>query len=268
MTLKKPDLQTYLDFTIQIAQKAGELLMSYQTKKLKISYKEHDKKNLVTEADKASENLIVKAIKKNFPNHCVLSEEGGDCGLKPSPYRWIIDPIDGTTNFAHSFPFFAISIGLEIEGELSVGVIYAPMLKELFSAAKGEGAFLNGKKINVSTTPSIDKALLTTGFNSDRITSNIPIFQKILPEVRGIRRAGSAAMDLAYIAAGRLDGYWELALYPWDIAAGILLIQEAGGKVTSIDGGKMVFHEGKTINMLATNKKIHRELQDKIAAAR
>lgn len=241
--------------------------MDYQKKSFTISYKEHDKKNLVTEADQASENLIVQAIKKTFPDHCVLSEEGGDCGLKPSPYRWIIDPIDGTTNFAHGFPFFAISIGLEIEGELSVGVIYAPMLKELFSGAKGKGAFLNNQKIKVSDTSTLDKALLATGFNSTSSMSNIPIFQKILPEVRGIRRAGSAAMDLAYIAAGRLDGYWELALYPWDIAAGILLIQEAGGQVTDIEGKKMAFHHGNIVNMLATNKKIHSELQDKIKAA-
>ena len=262
------DTKKYHDFAVQIAQKAGKILLEYFRTNIKVSYKGGDKRNLVTEVDRMSETCIVAAIKKAFPGHCVLSEEGGDCGIKPSKYRWLIDPIDGTTNYAHGYNFYAVSIALAYEDEVLAGVIYAPMLKEMFSAAKGMGAFLNGKKIKVSKVPKLETALLATGFNMNEKGRNIPVFEKILPKAQGIRRAGSAALDMAYVAAGRLDGYWELAIYPWDIAAGIILVQEAGGKVTDLQGTKLTLPEAGMMNMLATNGKIHPEMVKEIKAGR
>lgn len=261
------EIAKYHDFALKIAKKAGRILLDYFHGKIQINYKQGNKKNLVTEVDYMSEKLIVSAIKKEFPDHCVLSEEGGDCGIKASQYRWIIDPIDGTTNYAHGYSFYAISIALVKNDDLLTGVIYAPSLKEMFHCAKDKGAYLNDKKITVSATKKVETALLSTGFNVHEKGRNLPIFEYILPKAQGIRRAGSAALDLAYTAAGRLDGYWEYAINLWDIAAGVLLVKEAGGKISSIRGESLNLKDAKLIHVLATNGKIHKEMLEAIGAA-
>ncbi len=259
------DTKTYLDFAVKIAEKAGEILLEYYRTNIKINYKGGDKRNLVTEVDVMSEQYLVEAIKKEFPGHCFLSEEGGDCGIKPSEYKWVIDPIDGTTNYAHGYNFYAVSIGLMHKHEVIAGVIYAPMLKELFSGGKGLGAFLNGKPIHVSNATTLETSLLSTGFNMNEKGRNIPIFQHILPKAQGIRRAGSAALDMAYTAAGRLDGYWEYAIYPWDIAAGVIILREAGGKITDLEGNDIDLTHSNVMPILSTNGKIHDQIVKDIA---
>ena len=257
--------KTYHDFAVKIAKKAGKILLEYYQTKIEINYKDSNQKNLVTEVDLMSEKLIVNAIKKEFPEHCFLAEESGDCGIKPSDYRWIIDPLDGTTNYTHGYNFYAVSIALVHKNEPIVGVIYAPMLQELFHAGKGMGAFLNGKRLKVSGTTKIGASLLATGFNPGQKDRNFPVFKKMLPKVQGIRRAGSAALDMAYTAAGRLDGYWEMAIYPWDVAAGVALVREAGGKITDLAGKPLNLDTVEPINILTTNGKIHAEMVKNIA---
>lgn len=258
------EIKKYYDFAIRIARKAGEILVKYSQSNIHVEFKGGNIHNLVTKVDRLSEKCIVDAIKKEFPNHCVLSEESGDCGIKPSEYRWIIDPVDGTTNYAHGYNFYAVSIALAKGNDLLVGVVYAPMLGELFHGAIGIGAFLNGKRLKVSKSAKIETSLLATGFNVNERGKNLPIFKEILPQAQGIRRAGSASIDMAYTAAGRLDGYWELAIYPWDVAAGIILVQEAGGKVTDLKGSTIKLPEAELMTILATNGKIHNEMVKKI----
>jgi len=249
------DNKVYYDFAVKIAKKAGGILLDYYQTNIQISYKGGDKKNLVTEVDMLAEKTIVEAIKKNFPDHCFLAEEGGDCGIKPSDYKWVIDPIDGTTNYAHGHNFYAVSIALMYKNEVLVGVVYAPLFNELFHGAKGMGAFLNKKRLKVSPTATIDTSLLATERGHD-----LPGFKHMLPKAQGIRRTGSAALDMAYTAAGRLDGYWQFGIYPWDIAAGVLLVQEAGGKVTDREGKPLDLKGIDSLNILATNGKIHAEM--------
>ncbi len=249
------NLQTYSDFAIKIAKKAGKILMKYQTREFQIKFKGGDNRNIVTEVDHISEDFIVKSIKKKFPTHCVLSEEGGDCGIKPSNYRWIIDPIDGTTNFAHGFNFFCVSIALEKDGEVIVGVVHAPMMKETFHAIKGKGAFLNNKKIKVSATNSLSSTLIAAGKTK---------YQKAFIEAQGIRRIGSAALELAYIAAGKLDAFMVSKLYYWDIAAGKLILDEAGGKITNFQGSPVKIEDNAIIELIATNGRIHPQIIEKI----
>jgi len=205
-----------------------------------------------------SEKLIIGMILRAFPGHSILSEESPpvDSG---SRYRWIIDPIDGTTNFAHAFPFFCVSIALEESGKVILGVVYDPMRNEIFTAEKGKGAALNGKKIGVSRVGSLGGSFLATGFSygitgKDR---NIEYFRKLLVKAQAIRRAGSAALDLCYVACGRFDGFWEMNLHPWDVAAASLIVGEANGKVTKFDG-KPYCHYDK--NILATNGHIHNQM--------
>ena len=264
--MAQPNIKTYHDFAVKIAKKAGKILLNYYQTNIEINYKRGDRRNLVTEVDMMSEKLIVDSIKKKFPTHCFLAEESGDCGIKPSDYKWVIDPLDGTTNYAHGYNFYAVSIALMYKNEVLVGVIYAPMLKELFHAGKGMGAFLNKKKICVSKAATLESSLLSTGFNPNQNGLNIPIFTKILPKAQGIRRAGSAALDMAYTAAGRLDGYWEIAIYPWDVAAGVILVEEAGGRVTNLEGGKADLAGVEPITILASNGKIHEEMVKNITA--
>lgn len=216
-------------------------------------------KDLVTEVDKESERLIVEHLLAHFPGHDIVAEES----VYPqsgSPFRWIIDPVDGTTNYAHGFPWFCSSIGLELEGELVAGVIYNPVYDELFTATKGGGAYLNGVPLSVSVRAPLKNTLLGTGFPYDCATdpannfANFIAFQK---KARGIRRAGAAALDLASVAAGRLDGFWELKLKPWDVAAGVLLVREAGGMVTTFDGSP---YDIFTDKIVASNGLIHDEM--------
>jgi myo-inositol-1(or 4)-monophosphatase len=215
--------------------------------------------NLVTEVDKQCERRIIEIIKKVFPEHNILTEETPMPEL-PSPYRWIIDPLDGTTNYAHGYPCFCTSLALELEGEIVVGAIYDPLLDELFTAQKGKGAFLNNEQIAVSKTDQLTNALICTGFPYDLRESqenNLDHFNDFIMEARAIRRDGSAALDLCYVAAGRFDGFWELKLCPWDVAAGKLLVEEAGGLATDFRGGKLDIY-GQQI--LASNGKIHEEM--------
>jgi len=252
-----PDWQQLLDTAVEAARIAGRYQQYRFASKLNVTLK--GDKDLVTEVDQESERLIVSYLLNSFPEHSILAEEGeyppGD-----APLRWIIDPLDGTTNYAHGFPWFCVSIGLESAGEIVIGVIYNPLNDELFTAIKGGGAFLNGHRLHVSTRCPLQNSLLATGFPYDCASDpannfdNFITFQKC---ARGIRRAGAAALDLAYVAAGRFDGFWELKLKPWDVAAGVLLVREAGGIVTDFDGGNYnVFNH----SIVASNGLIHEEM--------
>lgn len=249
--------KTYLDFAVTLSRKAAKIALEYYGKAIIVDYKGGAKNNLVTEVDGRIENMLVKEIGKKFPGHAVLSEECGKAGGCESDFRWVIDPIDGTTNYAHHYSFFAISIGLEFKGEMVAGVVNAPYLKELFSAGKGLGARLNGKPIRVSKTAELETSLLATGFTYRNRGLNLPNFEYFLYNSQGIRRCGAATLDLCHVAAGRLDGYWELGLRPWDMAAGALIVQEAGGRVTAVDGTPLKL-EGKSL--LAANPHIHRQM--------
>lgn len=239
--------------------KAGELLKKSLGKVNKIKYK--GEINLVTEVDHKSEDLIVTQLTLIFPTHSILSEEREKIE-RGSAYKWIVDPIDGTTNFAHGLPIFCVTVALEYEGEVILGVIYNPNLDELFVAEKHKGAFLNNKKISVSATEKLQTSLLATGFPYDIRTSknnNLNHFANFAVRAQAVRRAGSAALDLAYSACGRFDGFWEFKLAPWDCAAGILLVQEAGGKVTDYKGNTIDIYKGE---ILGSNGKIHQEMTE------
>ncbi len=247
----------YGDFAASIARKAGALLRERFSGSHRIDYK--GEIDLVTEADRMSEELLIGEISRRFPDHDILSEETV-ATEKGSRCRWVIDPLDGTTNYAHGFPMFCVSIAFEKDGQIVTGVIYNPISDELFAAGTGEGAFCNGSRITVSKTTKIAESLLATGFPYDIRTSpvnNINYFSEMVLRARGIRRAGSAALDLAYTAAGRFDGFWELKLHPWDTAAGWLLVSEAGGTVTDIRG------EGYRLDassIVASNGTIHDQM--------
>lgn len=253
----------YLQEAIIAARIAGQYQKSRFASSLVIEMK--GDKNLVTEVDKESERLIVEHLRSRFPGHDIVAEEG-DYPQGGSPFRWIIDPVDGTTNYAHGYPWFCSSIGLELDGELVAGVIYNPVYDELFTATKGGGAYLNGSRLSVSTRTPLKNSLLGTGFPYDCATdpannfANFIAFQKM---ARGIRRAGAAALDLAYVAAGRLDGFWELKLKAWDVAAGVLMVREAGGVVTTFDGSSYdIFND----RIVASNGLIHDEMVAMLAS--
>ena len=247
-----------LQVAIEAAREAGKLLKQSVGKIKTIEQKGGHDRNLVTEVDKKSEEIIVQIIKKRYPNHEILAEERGSQGK--SKTKWIIDPLDGTTNFTHSLPVFCVSIGVEHEGEMVCGVIYDPNFDEMFSAEKGKGAFLNGKRIHVSQTPTLNKSLLVTGFPYNIVenpNNAVERFVNFLMKAQAVRRMGSAAIDLAYVACGRYDGFWEVALNPWDMAAGVLLVEEAGGKVSSFSGGKFDLYNSE---ILASNGVVQEEM--------
>ncbi|HZR47836.1 MAG TPA: inositol monophosphatase family protein [Candidatus Manganitrophaceae bacterium] len=252
------DLSPFRKIALQASEKAGRILRRGLQGKIEISYK--GDLNLVTNIDTGSEKAIVALIGRHFPNHQIIAEEGH--GQKePSPFRWIIDPLDGTTNYAHAFPFFCVSIALEIRGKVALGVVYDPIRKECFFAEKGKGAFLNGKPISVSSVKKLSKSLLVTGFAYDIRTdpsNNFNHFINVSMNAQAVRRTGSAALDLCYVAAGRLDGFWELKLKPWDTAAGSLILREAGGKITDFSGKPYSIYDSE---ILATNQKIHQEMR-------
>jgi myo-inositol-1(or 4)-monophosphatase len=239
-----------------IAREAGALLMDYFRQQVKIEYK--GEADLVTVADRSSEKLIRERIRSQFPGHDVLGEEEGlvDTG---SDYRWYVDPLDGTTNFAHGFPVFCVSLGLEHKGERIAAVVYDPTRDEMFTAEQGSGAFLNQQRIHVSKTVNLGECLVATGFPSRKRhkNPNIYFYHHITLRTHGVRRAGSAALDLCYVAAGRLDGFWEFNLNSWDTAAGVLIVKEAGGKVTRFDGGPFEINSRET---LASNGIVHQAL--------
>ena len=249
--------KTYLEAAVEIAQDAGRVLREELECTPHIAYKGDF--DLVTQADRRSEALIVSRLQSYFPEHAVAAEEG--TGKETgSDYRWHVDPLDGTTNFAHRYPCFCVSMALARKGELLLGVIYNPVSNELFAAARGEGASLNGKKIHCSKVDAMKNSLLSTGFpNHNRHAHpNIHYYWDFTLRSHGVRRDGSAALDLASVAAGRFDGFWEFGLKPWDTAAGVVLIEEAGGTVTDLEGQPYVVG-GKSI--LASNGLIHAEMQ-------
>ncbi|HEY3308996.1 MAG TPA: inositol monophosphatase family protein [Desulfuromonadaceae bacterium] len=249
--------QAHLAVAVEAAQIAGRYQRYRFNSDVTVDLK--GDKDLVTEVDRESEHLIVNHLLARFPNYNILAEEG-EYAPTDSPLRWIIDPVDGTTNYAHGFPWFCVSIGLESDGILVAGVVFNPMQEELFTTTKGGGAYLNGSRLSVSNRSPLKNSLLGTGFPYDCATdsannfSNFIAFQKA---ARGIRRAGAAALDLAYVAAGRLDGFWELKLKPWDVAAGVLLIEEAGGTVSTFDGKPFSISNNRVV---ASNSLIHGEM--------
>jgi myo-inositol-1(or 4)-monophosphatase len=247
----------FLEAAVETAIEGGGILLSEFDHPAKISYK--GEVDIVTQADRRSEATIVGRLRKYFPKHSIVAEEGsGQEG--DARYRWIVDPLDGTTNFAHGYPCFAVSIGFEEAGELQVGVVYQPITKELFTASRGEGAYLNEKRVRVSTTEHLSTSLLATGFPSTRRARNpnIHYYWDFTLRSHGVRRDGSAALDLASVACGRFDGFWEFGLHAWDTAAGVLLVREAGGVVTTFSGEP---YRPGAYETLASNGRIHTELR-------
>ncbi len=245
-----------LNVAIEAAREAGKYLKFSVGKVRSIEIKKGEERNLVSEIDKTSEAKIISIIKRRHPNHAILAEESGEAATT-SDYKWVIDPLDGTTNFLHGLPIFCVTIGIEYKGEIVAGVVYDPNTEELFTAEKGSGAYCNGKRMKVSAATELINSLLVTGFPYD-IAKNpdnaVGHFVNFLMEGQGLRRLGSAALDLSYVAAGRMDGFWEVNLNPWDMAAGILFVTEAGGKVTDFSGTPSSIYNKQ---VLATNGLIH-----------
>jgi myo-inositol-1(or 4)-monophosphatase len=237
----------------EIAREAGALLMEFFHRRVKIEYK--GEADLVTEADRSSERLILERILSHWPDHEVIGEEGARIETG-GDYRWYVDPLDGTTNFAHGFPVFCVSLGLTFRGKRKAAVLYDPTRDELFFAELGKGAFLNGQKIEVSKTDTLAQSLVATGFPSYKRHKNPNIFfyHQLTLRTHGVRRAGSAALDLANVACGRFDGFWEFNLNAWDTSAGILIVEEAGGKVSGFEGEPLAITDR---NVLASNGLIH-----------
>jgi len=253
---------------LQVAVEAARLAGSYQRYRFgsPIDVGMKGDKDLVTEVDRESERLIAGRLLDCFPGHNILAEED-DYRCSASAFRWIIDPLDGTTNFTHGFPWFCVSIGLEAEGELVAAAIFNPIYDELFTATKGGGAFLNGRQLKVSRHAPLSDTLLGTGFPYDCASdpaNNFASFISFQKAARGIRRAGAAALDLASVASGRLDGFWELKLKPWDVAAGVLLVREAGGTVTCFDGSQYTLSSNRIV---ASNSQIHDEMLALLASS-
>lgn len=247
-----------LNIAIRAARAAGDLIVREMDRVSDISIDIKGKNDFVTEVDTQAEFTIINTIKNSYPDHAFLCEESGASG--DSDFLWIIDPLDGTTNFLHGFPHFAVSIALQHKGRLDQAVIYDPLKQELFTASKGKGAQLNNKKIRVSGHKTIDGALLGTGFpfgDTQKIDEFINSFRSLYPKIAGIRRAGAASLDLAYVACGRLDGFWEFGLKPWDIAAGALIVQEAGGLVSDMRGDNQFLETG---DVVTGNPKIFKDI--------
>lgn len=254
----------FCDTAIRAAKAAGGLLRRSFAKEIRVDYK--GDLNLVTEADRAAEAVIVRTIRRRFPNHRFLAEEGGEYTMTGSAnpagsiHKWIIDPLDGTTNFAHTFPIFCVSIALETRGKVVLGVVYDPLRREMFLAEAGRGATLNHRPIQVSKVKKLNDSLLVTGFAYDvrkDLKNNLDHFGNFSVQAHGVRRTGSAALDLCYVAMGRLDGFWEMKLSPWDTAAGVLILKEAGGRVTTFSGEPFSIYLKE---ILATNGKIQSEM--------
>lgn len=254
-------MNAFLDVAVEAAREAGALLLADYDRPKKISYKEEV--DLVTESDKRSEAVVVARLRNHFPHHAIVAEEGGEQdidGTAGARYRWHVDPLDGTTNFAHAYPCFAVSIGLLEDGEPLVGVVFNPISAELFTSVRGEGAYLNQKRIYVSPVETLSKGLVATGFpvHKVRTSTNIRYYWEFTVRSHGVRRDGSAALDLCSVACGRFDGFWEFGLKSWDTAAGVLLVQEAGGRVTDLSGRP--YRPGDR-EILASNGRIHAEMQ-------
>jgi len=249
-------MASFLEISMDIAREAGRLLAHVFERRVGFELKgEFD---LVTEADRLSEQLIVDRLRSYFPSHGIVAEEGGG-QESGSEYRWYVDPLDGTTNFAHGFPVFNVTLALERSGELIAGVIYDPLRQEMFHTEKGSGAYLNNRLIHVSRATRLEDSLVATGFPSRKRHQNVNLhfYHQLGMATHGVRRAGSAAIDLAYVACGRLDAFWEFRLNPWDMAAGTLLVTEAGGTVSDMRGQPSDLYGG---HILADNGALHQEL--------
>jgi myo-inositol-1(or 4)-monophosphatase len=233
-------MQPLLNIAIRAARRAGEIIVRGMNRLHRLDVRMKGQNDFVTEIDMAAERDIIETIHKHYPNHAILGEETGSTG--DNEFVWIIDPLDGTTNFLHGFPQFAVSIAVQRRGRIEHGVVYDPLRQELFTASRGEGAQMDGRRIRVSGQLGLERALIGTGFpyrsNLHWLDAYMAMLKAVTRQTAGIRRAGSAALDLAYVAAGRLDGFWELGLAPWDTAAGSLLITEAGGMVGTITGAE------------------------------
>lgn len=268
--------KSYTAVAVNTAAKAGEWIKSKVGDIGQLATKSSSR-DLVTEVDKGAEKMIRNLILTHFPHHAILGEEGVEPGVEAAmaalrevqdeDYVWVVDPIDGTTNFVHGFPFFSVSIALAYKGEIIVGVIYDPSRDELFVAEKGKGAYVRGRPVRVSAEGRLADCLLGTGFPADKEAAqgNLAGLQALIPKVRNIRTGGSAALQMAYVAAGRLSGFWEIGLSPWDVAAGVLMIREAGGTVTDFDENPYSLASG---DIIATNGAIHREISDELIRAK
>jgi len=245
---------SYLETATDIAREAGALLANYFERRIPFELKGDF--DLVTEADRASEKLVVERLRSHFPQHGIVAEEGGG-HQSSSDYCWYVDPLDGTTNFAHSFPMFNVTLGLECAGEMVAGVIYDPIRREMFTAERGAGAYLNNHRMRVSSCKRLEDSLASTGFPSRKrhLNVNIHFYHQMAMASHGVRRTGSAALDLAYVACGRLDAFWEFGLKPWDMAAGTLIVREAGGSVSEMRGGP--HSVSRSQDLLADNGIIH-----------
>lgn len=254
-------MASYLETAAEIAREAGSLLANFFERRVAFELKGDF--DLVTEADRASEKLIVERLRSHYPQHSIVAEEGGG-HESHSDFRWYVDPLDGTTNFAHGFPMFNVTLALEHAGELIAGVVFDPLRQEMFAAERGAGAYLNHRPIRVSRAARLEESLFATGFPSARRHQNVNVhfFHQVAMLSHGVRRGGAAALDLAYVAAGRLDAFWEFGLNPWDQAAGILLVHEAGGRCSDMKGGPSTLHSP---HILASNHTIHTQTLDLFA---
>lgn len=269
--MKTPELPANLERQMErIARAAGGILMRHYDRLQSADIDFKGPRDLLTIADRESEAFVVEELKATFPDHAIWAEESGRderaaAAIEGQGFVWLIDPLDGTTNFVHSHPFFAVAMGLVYAGRPVAGVVYAPRLDEMYVGVEGRGAFMNGRPIKVGRAKAIKDAMMSTGFAYKMDTApndNTENFRRIVREARGVRRCGSASIDLAFIAAGRYDGFWELDLAPWDVAAGGAIIREAGGRVTDFTGGDQWVFSGRII---ATNGLLHDELRSKIS---
>lgn len=247
-----------LNIAIRAARSAGRILLRYYERADQLAVQTKGRNDFVSEVDRSAEAAIIQELRARFPDHAILAEESGSQG--DSEFEWIIDPLDGTTNYLHGFPQFSVSIALRHRGRLEQAVVYDPLREELFTASYGRGAQLNDRRLRVSSRSGLEGALIGTGFpfrDYRHIDAYLGMFRAMLEDTAGLRRPGSAALDFAYVAAGRLDGFWELGLAPWDFAAGALLVTEAGGTVTDLAGGLRQFDTG---NVVAGNLKLHKAM--------
>ena len=251
-------MASYLETAIDIAREAGAMLATYFERRVGFELKGDF--DLVTVADRASERLVVERLRQHFPSHSIVAEEGGG-HQGSSGYCWYVDPLDGTTNFAHGYPIYNVTMGLEQDGEMLVGVVFDPTRQEMFSAERGAGAYLNNRRIHVSAAQRLEDSLVSTGFPSRKrhLNVNIHFYHQMAMATHGVRRGGSAAIDLAYVACGRLEAFWEFGLNPWDMAAGVLLVAEAGGRCTDMKGGP---YSLTGPHLLTDNSHIHQETVD------
>ena len=264
MSISKKQTRELVDFAADVAMGAGEILKSGFNRNFRVEYK--GRIDPVTEYDLKSERYIVSRIAKEYPRHVVLAEEGSGSG-EQAEFRWVIDPLDGTVDYAHGFPVYCVSIGLEYNGEMIAGTVYDPERDELFHAARHQGAFLNKTRIAVSKERVLERALLATGFAYNVATAkrnNLGLFARMVKNAQAVRRLGSAALDLCWLAAGRIDGFWELYLHPWDTAASWVIVEEAGGEITRLNGRPYSIFAP---DILTANPKLRRIMQEVLTGA-